>query len=64
MLPHDIQALMAKILFFIFAACLLCLPKVRAQGEVGETRFAPASMAFLHQDAQIAGGNLRAKKAL
>ena len=31
MLPHDIQALMAKILFFIFATCLLCLPKIQAQ---------------------------------
>ncbi len=30
MLPHEIQALIAKILFFVFATCLLCLSKVRA----------------------------------
>ena len=30
MLPHELQATMAKILFIIFATCLLCITKVRA----------------------------------
>ncbi len=54
MLPHDIQALMAKILFFIFATCLLCLPKIQASGW--------ESSLTLKKDAQIAGRNLRAEK--
>lgn len=30
MFPHEAQELMAKILFFIFATCVLCLSKVNA----------------------------------
>lgn len=31
MFPHEAQELMAKILFFVFATCVLCLSKVRAE---------------------------------
>tara|TARA_R110002072_G_scaffold276051_1_gene437450 strand:+ start:194659 stop:194805 length:147 start_codon:yes stop_codon:yes gene_type:complete len=31
MLPHEAQALMAKVMFFFFAVSLLLLGKVRAQ---------------------------------
>ncbi|MBL6989088.1 MAG: hypothetical protein ISR65_04895 [Bacteriovoracaceae bacterium] len=30
MLPDEIQAAVAKVLFFIFAVCVLCLTKVQA----------------------------------
>jgi len=30
MLPSEMQAIMAKILFFVFATCILCLNKVTA----------------------------------
>jgi hypothetical protein len=31
MMPHEAQATMAKILFFIFATFVLCLGKARAE---------------------------------
>jgi hypothetical protein len=30
MFPHEMQAVMAKVLFFVFATLILCLSKVRA----------------------------------
>ena len=34
MLPDEVHALMAKILFFIFAVCILCVGKVNAQTQL------------------------------
>jgi hypothetical protein len=34
MFPHEAQELMAKIVFFIFATCILCLSKVNAAVEL------------------------------
>lgn len=30
MFPHEAQALMAKILFFVFATCIICLRPVNS----------------------------------
>jgi hypothetical protein len=38
MFPHEAQELMAKILFFVFAACILCLSKVNAEDYISFER--------------------------
>ncbi len=36
MFPEDMQGLIAKIIFFIFATCALCLSRIRAdEGTLG-----------------------------
>jgi len=37
MFPEEVQATMAKVLFFVFATCLLCFSRARA-GELGAVK--------------------------